>query len=187
MHEPSPVAKAPKDFIRMNQVNTEEAKNNRKEIRKKPCLGKKDRSMGLPPEGFVYGLKNEPHSPIKDIINNVYGNKAEIEIRKSYEHFLEEKNVVKRLITRVTPHYIQMKERKKMHETVEEKPLYKLRMFQDVGSKVTEGIKAFKTYKPFKTESNVQENKKEDDGLNNIIEKVQGEIKEQEANSIPAQ
>ena len=80
-----------------------------------------------------------------------------------------------------------MKERKKMHETVEEKPLYKLRMFQDVGSKVAEGIKAFKTYKPFKTESNVKENKKEDDGLNNIIEKVQGEIKEQEANSIPAQ
>ena len=132
-------------------------------------------------------MKNEPHSPIKDIINNVYGNKAEIEIRKSYEHFLEEKNVVKRLITRVTPHYIQMKERKKRQETVEEKPLYKLRMFQDVGSKVTEGIKAFKTYKPFKTESNVKENKKEDDGLNNIIEKVQGEIKEQEANSIPAQ
>ena len=171
----------------MNQVNTEEAKNNRKEITKKPCLGKKDRSMGLAPEGFVYGLKNEPHSPIKDIINNVYGNKAEIEIRKSYEHFLKEKNVVKRLVTRVTPHYIQMKQRKKMLETVEEKPLYKLRMFQDVGSKVTEGIKAFKTYKPYKTESNVKDNRKEDDGLNNIIEKVQGEIKEQEANTVPAQ
>ena len=80
-----------------------------------------------------------------------------------------------------------MMQTRRMQENVEEKPLYKLRMFQDVGSKVTEGIKAFKTYKPFKTESNVRENKKEDDGLNNIIEKVQGEIKEQEANAVPAQ
>ena len=30
-----------------------------------------------------------------------------------------------------------------------EKPLYKLKMFQNVGSKVAEDIKKFKTYKPF--------------------------------------
>ena len=29
-----------------------------------------------------------------------------------------------------------------------EKPLYKLKMFQNVGSKVAEGLKKFKTYKP---------------------------------------
>lgn len=69
----------------MNQVSTE----SKKDIRKKPCLGKKDRSMGLPPKDFIYGMKNKPHTPIKDIINNVYGNKAEVDIRKSYEHFLK--------------------------------------------------------------------------------------------------
>ena len=143
----------------MNQVNTEAAK---KDIRKKPCLGRKDRSMGLPPENFIYGMKNRPHTPIKDIINNVYGNKAEVDIRKSYERFLKERNVVKKLVAKVTPYYLKMKAKKKAHEVVKEKPMYKLKMFQDVGSKVAEGIKAFKTYKPFKTEGN---------GVNDIVKK----------------
>ena len=73
-----------------------------------------------------------------------------------------------------------MKAKKKPNAVVKEKPLYKLKMFQDVGSKVTEGIKAFKTYKPCKTEGNVN-------GLNNIIEKVQSEIKEKEENKLPSQ
>ena len=142
----------------------------RKEIRKKPCLGKKDRSLGLPPENFIYGMKNRPHTPIKDIINNVYGNKAEVDIRRSYERFLQERNVVQKLVAKVTPYYLKMKAKKKGHDVIKEKPMYKLKMFQDVGSKVTEGIKAFKTYKPFKTEGNA----------NDIVKKVQEEIKEKE-------
>ena len=55
-----------------------------------------------------------------------------------------------------------MKAKKKAHEAVKEKPMYKLKMFQDVGSKVTEGIK------PFKTEGN---------GVNDIVNKVKGKIK----------
>ena len=174
-NQPSPIAKAQKDFIRMNQVNTEAAK---KDIRKKPCLGRKDRSMGLPHENFIYGMKNRPHTPIKDMINNVYGNNVEVDIRKSYERFLKERNVVKKLVAKVTPYYLKMKAKKKAHEAVKEKPMYKLKMFQDVGSKVTEGIKAFKTYKPFKTEGN---------GVNNIVNKVQGEIKEKEYKEHPSQ
>ena len=54
----------------------------------------------------------------------------------------------------------------------EEKPLYKLRMFQDVGSKVTEGIKQFRTYGW--TSGNME------DGLDKVIEKVQNEIQEAE-------
>ena len=153
----------------MNQVNTEVSK---KDIRKKPCLGRKDRSLGLPPENFIYGMKNRPHTPIKDIINNVYGNNAEVDIRKSYERFLKERNVVKKLVAKVTPYYLKMKAKKKAHEAVKEKPMYKLKMFQDVGSKVTEGIKAFKT---------------EGNGVNDIVNKVKGKIKEKENKEHPSQ
>ena len=47
----------------------------------------------------------------------------------------------------------------------EEKPIYKMKMFQDVGSKVQENLKGFKTY--------VQKK----DNLDNLIEKVENELK----------
>ena len=53
-----------------------------------------------------------------------------------------------------------------------EKPLYKLKMFQDVGSKVAEEVKLFKTYHPYK------KRKKNDDGVDYLINKVQGEIQQ---------
>lgn len=137
----------------------------------KEALSRKEgQVIGATPENFIYGMKNRPHTPIKDIINNVYGNKAEVDIRRSYERFLQERNVVKKLVAKVTPYYLKMKAKKKGHDVIKEKPMYKLKMFQDVGSKVTEGIKAFKTYKPFKTEGNA----------NDIVKKVQEEIKEKE-------
>ena len=53
-----------------------------------------------------------------------------------------------------------------------EKPLYKLRMFQDVGSKVAEEVKLFKTYHPYRKKQKV------DDGVDYLINKVQGEIEQ---------
>ena len=53
-----------------------------------------------------------------------------------------------------------------------EKPLYKLKMFQDVGSKVAEEVKLFKTYHPYRKK------KKVDDGVDYLINKVQGEIEQ---------
>jgi hypothetical protein len=47
----------------------------------------------------------------------------------------------------------------------EEKPMYKMKMFQDVGSKVKENLKGFKTY----VESS--------DNIDDLIEKVQNELK----------
>ena len=45
-------------------------------------------------------------------------------------------------------------------------------MFQDVGSKVAEEVKLFKTYHPYK------KRKKNDDGVDYLINKVQGEIQQ---------
>ena len=59
-----------------------------------------------------------------------------------------------------------------------EKPLYKLKMFQDVGSKVAEEVKLFKTYHPYKKK------KKTDDGVDYLINKVQGEIQQNQKQNL---
>ena len=50
---------------------------------------------------------------------------------------------------------------------VPEPPLWKMRMFRDVGSKVAEDIKKFKTYAPYK---------KGENNLDKMIKNVQNEI-----------
>jgi len=47
----------------------------------------------------------------------------------------------------------------------EEKPMYKMKMFQDVGSKVKENLKGFKTYA------------EKSENIDDLIEKVQNELK----------
>ena len=59
-----------------------------------------------------------------------------------------------------------------------DKPLYKLKMFQDVGSKVAEEVKLFKTYHPYKKK------KKVDDGVDYLINKVQGEIEQNQSRNL---
>ena len=58
-------------------------------------------------------------------------------------------------------------------EVKEEKPLYKLKMFQSVGSKIAEDIKKFKTYKPYKVKI-VKKEVTDETGIDNIIKKVEG-------------
>ena len=165
----------------------------------KPVGIKKSSYMDLPPEEFAYGLPNRPHEDIADLIYNTYGNKAEEETRKYYEAFIAEKSKVYK-IPKVVPRYINPKveemrkkeEERKANlldgpieeENLEEeeqkepeKPLYKLKMFQNVGSKVAEGIKKFKTYKPYKIKKPVEE---ENNGIKKIINDVQEEIKQKE-------
>ena len=60
----------------------------------------------------------------------------------------------------------------------DEKPLYKLKMFQDVGSKVAEEIKLFKTYHPYKKK------KKNEDGVDYLINKVEGEIQQNKGHDV---
>ena len=75
----------------------------------------------------------------------------------------------------MTSPYDEMQQTKK-----DDKPLYKLKMFQDVGSKVAEEIKLFKTYHPYKKK------KKNEDGVDYLINKVQGEIQQnQNLNQYP--
>ncbi len=170
------------------------------DIRKKMKQGGKKRTIELPPEDFAYGLPGPAHEDIADVIYNTYGNRAEEMIKKEYEAFIAEKSKVYRR-PKVVPRFISPKveEMKKKEEERKansldapieeekkepEKPLYKLKMFLDVGSKVAENIKKFKTYKPFKIKSHVEE---ESDAINKIITDVQEDVKQKEEIEQPQQ
>ena len=168
------------------------------DIRKKMKQGVKKTNIVLPDEDFVYGMPNPPHEDIADLIYNTYGNKAEESIKQEYEHYIAQKSKVYRR-PKVIPRFINPKveEMKKKEEERKansldapieeenleeekkepEKPLYKLKMFLNVGSKVAEGIKKFKTYKPYKIKEHHEE---ESDAINKIISDVQEDVKQKE-------
>ena len=173
----------------MNATNFGTNKDFRKtvDIRQKVRHGKIERKIYLPPEDFAYGLPNRPPTPFKDVIYNAYGNRAEDITRNEYGNYIRERSVKNSRPPEVITRYINPKaeeykmrdlERKtggltaynEIEKQENEKPLYKLKMFQDVGSKVAEEVKLFKTYHPYKKK------KKIDDGVDYLINKVQGEI-----------
>ena len=181
----------------MNATNFGTNKDFRKtvDIRQKVRHGKIERKIYLPPEDFAYGLPNRPPTPFKNVIYNAYGNRAEDIIRNEYGNYIRERSVKNMRPPEVITRYINPKaeEYKKRdlekkaggltsyntgfdmedpYQTKNEKPLYKLKMFQDVGSKVAEEVKLFKTYHPYKKK------KKVDDGVDYLINKVQGEIEQ---------
>ena len=198
MHRSSSMALQPPDFVKINKLaikkhvaNFAALKDFRKsaDFRQKRKIGQKKRKIHLPPIDFVYGVPNSPPTPIKEIINNDYGNRAEKLIRQEYLNFIKSKTKKFSKPPKVIPRYINPKveemkkkdEEKKANnleiqiEDVEkknEKPLYKLKMFKSVPSKVMESIKKFKTYHPYykKTE------KKED---NCFVDKESDKVKEE--------
>ena len=164
IHRSSSVSIPPQDFVRinklaikMNAANYKSFKDFRKnvDIKQKIKRGNIDRNIYLPPEGFTYGKANRPITPIKDVINNNYGNRAEILIRNEYKNFLKNKSFSCSNMRRV---FLANKKRleEKKNEIIKKdnefikKPLYKLKMFMDVGSKVTESLKMFKSYRPLR-------------------------------------
>jgi hypothetical protein len=64
----------------------------------------------------------------------------------------------------VTNNFVRLIETRKNKSNIEEKPLYKLKMFHDVESKVRGNLKQFKTYVEKK------------DNIDNLIEKVESEL-----------
>ena len=178
----------------MNATNFGTNKDFRKtiDIRQKVRKGKIEKKIYLPPEDFAYGLPNRPPTPFKDVIYNAYGNRAEDIIRNEYDDYIKERSIKNIKPPEVITRYINPKaEEYKMRDLEKkngglsgfitgyekkdkenEKPLYKLKMFQDVGSKVAEEVKLFKTYHPYRKK------KKVDDGVDYLINKVQGEIEQ---------
>ena len=181
----------------MNAANYKAIKDFRKsvDIKQKIKKGTKGQKTILPPIDFAYGKPNRPPTPIKEVINNDYGNRAEAIIRNNYRKFIRHRSHANFKPSKVVPRYInplvekikkREEEQKKnsldanlddeeLFGKKDDKPLYKLKMFQSVGSKIAESIKQFKTYHPYKKKV-----KKSNDGIDNMINKVQEEIKQKE-------
>jgi pyruvate/2-oxoacid:ferredoxin oxidoreductase alpha subunit len=73
---------------------------------------------------------------------------------------------VEKLVPKSTKFHEKFLESKKNMMQKEEKPLYKMKMFNNVGSRVVEGIKKFKTNE-FYTQN---------DNIDNLIAKVENEL-----------
>ena len=82
-----------------------------------------------------------------------------------YGAFMTEKSKVEKIQPKSTKQYNKLLEKKKISGLKEEKTIYKLKMFQDVESKVKNNLKTFKTYTEKK------------DNLDHLIEKVESELK----------
>ena len=95
----------------MNATNFQTNKEFRQnvDIRKKIKQGIKKRAIYLPPEDFAYGVPNRPSTPMKNVVNNEYGNVAEEEIKKDYQTFITEKNRRRAGPPKVVPRFINPK------------------------------------------------------------------------------
>jgi hypothetical protein len=189
----------------MNAANYHAFRDFRKniDIKQKLKRGRLDRKIILPKEGFTYGKPNRPPTPIKDIINNNYGNIAEISIRNEYRNFIKKIRSYSNLSSNNKYYQVRksMEERKKKIEEQKNKnelgeksgtmsaknniKLYKMKMFMDVKSKVAENLKMFKSYRP-KKRIKVDDKGKNSSGNNidNMINKLQEEVKQKEENEI---
>ena len=190
----------------MNAANYQAFKDFRKniDIKQKLKRGSLDRKIYLPHEGFTYGKPNRPPTPIKDIINNNYGTLAEMNIRNEYKNFIKkiksQSNLNIRARFEKTKKMLEERRKKLFEERKSrieignkynsvsakiEKPLYKLKMFMDVKSKVAENLKMFKSYRPYqkkiKIPRNINNGLKESANTNidDMINKVQEDIKQQ--------
>ena len=79
-----------------------------------------------------------------------------------------------------TDHLDRLMKSRRTIQQKEEKPVFKMRMFSDVGSKVVVGIKNFKTYgdKNHKKTESSPGGLVEESQLDNMIEKIENELKE---------
>ena len=82
--------------IKMNATSFPANKDYRAmiDIRQKPIQGRLKREIKLSPEDFAYGVLNRPSTPMKDVVNYTYSNRAEAAIRKEYDKFIEKKKSI---------------------------------------------------------------------------------------------
>ena len=98
-------------------------------------------------------------------------------LEEKKKKYIERKND-KRVLSRF--------EKNKINVSIQNKPLYKLKMFSDVKSKVAEGLKMFKSYKAPKNKVKINKkyeidcaNENNTDNMNNKVQ-VEKKLKEEE-------
>ena len=125
----------------------------------------------------MYGIKNRPSTPLKNIINYEYSNNAEDEIKRSYSLMINERSKIDKKFPK-TRNYLEKilesKNREKsMKEVKKNKEMYKIKKFINVDSKVMENLKNFKTYLPNIFRSSLTKK----DNIEDLILRVENDIK----------
>ena len=85
---------------------------------------------------IVFGMKNKPSTPMKNVINYEYGNKAEKEIVKRYEVFIKNKEKFVKMKPKLTEHFKKLVQFKRESSCKEIKPPFKMKMFKDIQARV---------------------------------------------------
>lgn len=150
-------------------------------IEKRLPRGHKGKEIRLPPSDFAYGVPNRTPTPIKDVINNAYGNAAEARLNEEYKEFIKERSTKYKFEPRTTNHWRRTMSAKIDRRNVQEKPLYKMKMFKNAKSKVAEDVKNFKKFGGGNSKFNYNakhnnNNTDMDDGVDALINKVENEI-----------
>ena len=98
---------------------------------------KKERT-GINKDGkdMVFGMKNKPSTPMKNVINYEYGNKAEKDIVKRYEVFIKKKERFVKMKPKLTEHFKKVMQLKRESSCKEIKPPFKMKMFKDIQARV---------------------------------------------------
>ena len=162
-------------------------------MRKKVKLGQKYSKINLYNSSYVYGLPTPKQDNIANLIYNTYGNKADKVRKKKYETFIAEKIKLhkrpKIVIRYINPKVEEMKKKEEERKAnildipfnnflkeKKGKPLYKLKMFRNVGSKVAEDIRRFRTFKPLMNKITSKSQEMHENSINKIINEITNDV-----------
>lgn len=87
---------------------------------------------------MVFGVKNRPSTPIADVINFEYANRAEKKLLDKYETFIKKKEKKVKLLPRLNKHYeilVKMRQENEKKK-LEVKEPYKMKIFKNIKPKV---------------------------------------------------
>lgn len=121
-----------------------------KNIQKTIKYKSKNKFISLPKHSFSYGVANKPGTPIKNVINNNYGNNAEIKLNNYYRNYFNDISKIKKLFVKKTQHFKKLQEHNKKLRTNSselKQDVYKSKQFQHIHSKLPDFIQSFKSYR----------------------------------------
>lgn len=104
--------------------------------------GSKAKKIFLPPEEFVYGKRNRTPTPVKNVIYYEYARQGEDTIKKTYDRFMQTSQTKIKLQPIITKKF-EEKMKKSLYDRYVvpvEKPMYKMKIFQGVESKVKQKL-----------------------------------------------
>ena len=158
------------------------------DVRQHIKKGSKAKKIFLPTDDFVYGKRNRTPTPVKNVIYYEYARQGEDTLKKTYNRFMQTSQNKLKLQPIITKNF-EEKIRKSQYDryvTPTEKPLYKMKIFNGVESKVKQKLANNKqklqerfantTSKNDYENNNQNLNEGNDENIDKLIETVQNDI-----------